>query len=134
MKYIKYIVQAALGLALSVGVMYYRGLFEAQSGADKIMIISDGFTVTALLFLSMGILVWISTTGFFDIFGYAFRKGAHALIPGLGAGDKLTGFYEYKLKKQEERETKEKGEKSMLLVGAVFLLAGIVATFFWYRQ
>lgn len=134
MKYIKYIVQTVLGLALSVGVMYERGLFEARSGADKIMIISDGFTVTALLFLSIGILLWVSTTGFFDIFGYAFRKGAHALIPGLGGGNKATGFYEYKLEKQEERTAKGKGEKSMLLVGAAFLLVSIVLTYFWYQQ
>lgn len=130
MKYAKYIVQTLLGLVLSVGVMFYQGLFEAKSGADRILIICDGFTVTALLFLSMGIILWVATTGFFDIFGYALRKGAHALIPGL-VRDELPGFYEYKLEKQEERKTK--GEKSMLLIGAAFLLVSLALTAVWMQ-
>lgn len=131
MKYMKYVVQTVLGLVLSLGVMFYRGLFEAEGGADRVMIICDGFTVTALLFLPVGILIWIATTGFFDIFGYAFQKGAHALIPGL-VRDNYTGFYEYKLEKQEKRKTK-KGEKSMIFVGAGFLLVGLCLTAVWYQ-
>lgn len=130
MKYVKYIVQTALGLVLSFGIMSYRGLFNAEGGAEKFMIVSDGFTVTALLFLSVGFLTWTATTGFFDIFGFAIRKGAHALLPGLWQ-DSSGGYYEYKLKKQEERKTK--GEKSTLLVGVGFLLLGLIMTALWYR-
>lgn len=130
MKYAKYIVQTLLGLLLSVGVMFYQGLFEAESAADRIMLICDGFTVTALLFLSMGVILWVATTGFFDIFGYALRKGAHALVPGL-VRDNLSGFYEYKLEKQEERKTK--GEKSIFLIGAAFLLVSLVLTAVWMQ-
>ena len=129
MKGIKYIVQTALGLVLSFGVMYYQGLFEADTAADRIRIVCDGFSVTALLFLSMGFIVWVSTTGFFDIFGYALKKGAHALVPGLVRED-VQDFYEYKLEKQGGR--KKRGEGSTLLLGLGFLLAGLILTGVWY--
>lgn len=130
MKYIKYIVQTVFGLALSLGVMFYRGIAEAQSGAERVMIICDGFTVTALLFLSVGILLWTAGTGFFDIFGYAIRKGAHALLPGL-VHDDLSGYYEYKTEKKAER--KQKGENSTLIIGVAFLLISMILTAVWYQ-
>ncbi len=130
MKYVKYMVQAALGLALSFGVMCYRGIFEAESGADRILIICDGFTVTALLFIAMGVIVYVSSAGILDVFGYALRKGAHALIPGL-VRDNLTDFYEFKIEKQEER--KAKGGNSTLFVGVLFLLASLALTYVWYQ-
>lgn len=130
MKRIKYIVQAVLGLLLSFGVMFYRGLFQAGNAGDRIMIICDGFTVTALLFISVGFLLWVSTTGFFDIFGYAVRKGAHSLIPGL-VRDNLSGYYEYKLEKESER--KDRGAKSTLIVGAAFLAVSLALTAVWYQ-
>ncbi len=130
MKYIKYIVQTALGLILALSIMSYRGLFTVEGSGERIMIICDGFTVTALLFLSVGLLIWVSTTGFFDIFAYAVRKGAHVLIPFLKE-EELSGFYEYKLDKEQER--KNKSEKSMLIVGAVFLLFSIILTMVWYQ-
>lgn len=130
MKYLKYIVQTVFGLTLSLGVMFYRGITEAQSGAERVMIICDGFTVTALLFLSVGILLWTAGTGFFDIFGYAIRKGAHALLPGL-VHDNLSGYYEYKTEKKAER--KQKGENSTLIIGVAFLLISLILTAVWYQ-
>ena len=115
---------------LSFGVMFYRGLFQAETAGDRIMIICDGFTVTALLFISMGGLMWASTTGFFDIFSYAVRKGAHALIPGM-VRDNLPGYYEYKLEKESKR--KDKGAKSTFLVGVVFLAVSLALTGVWYQ-
>lgn len=130
MKYLKYLIQTGCGVLLCVGIMFYRGIAEAGDTAERIMIVSDGFSVTALLFLSVGVLLWVATTGFFDIFGYAVKKGAHALLPGLVQCD-VTGFYEYKQEKQADR--KSGGEKSMLLVGLGFLLVSVLFTVVWYQ-
>ena len=132
MKYIRYWVQALIGLLLSVAVMASRGLFAEGSAADRVMIVCDGFTVTALLFLSVGALALIATTGFFDIFSYAVRKGAHALLPGL-VHDSLGGYYEYRLEKEDTRKKRDRGEKSTFLVGAGFLLVSILLTAVWYQ-
>lgn len=132
MKYIRYWVQALIGLLLSIAVMAARGLFAGGNAADRVMIVCDGFTVTALLFLSVGALAWIATTGFFDIFSYAVRKGAHAILPGL-VHNSLGGYYEYRLEKEEARKKGNRGEKSTFLVGVGFLLVSIILTVIWYQ-
>lgn len=130
MKYTKYIVQSVIGLLLSFGIMCYMGLFQAGTAADRVMLVCDGFSAVALLYLAVGGLLWTASTGFFDIFGYGIRKGAHALIPGL-VHDAGTDYYEYRTKKQEER--KSGGAKTMVIVGLGFLAAGLILTAVWYR-
>ena len=78
---IRLIIQIAIGLIIAVGVMTSQGAFaEGVSVADRILAIGNGFSVIALLYISFGLLVWISTTGVLDIFSFALQKGAHFLI------------------------------------------------------
>lgn len=130
MKNLKYYVQAGIGLALAFAVMVYRGLFSKPSIADKVMAAGDGFTVAAVLYLGIGALIWISTTGFFDIFGYAVKKAAHALIPGM-VEDNTGRYYEYKIEKEEKR----KGffEQFTLKLGVIFLIISAILLFVWYQ-
>ncbi len=80
-----------------------------------------------------GCLWYHATTGFFDIFSYAVRKGAHMLVPGL-VRDLAGDYYTYKMDRQGSRKEKgQKGEKSMFLVGAGFLLVSLVLTVVWYQ-
>ena len=79
---IRLIIQIAIGLIIAVGVMTSQGAFaEGVSAADRILAIGNGFSVIALLYISFGLLVWISTTGVLDIFSFVLQKGAHFLIP-----------------------------------------------------
>ena len=69
---IRLIIQIAIGLIIAVGVMTSQGAFaEGVSAADRILAIGNGFSVIALLYISFGLLVWISTTGVLDIFSFA---------------------------------------------------------------
>ena len=128
-KYISYAVQTVAGLTLSVFVMFWQDVFARESMADIIRGVCDGFTVTALLYVSLGALMWVSTTGFFDIFGFAFRKGMHHILPVFVREDP-GGYYEYKVDKEERRQAKP--QRSTLLVGLFFLAVSIVLTFVWY--
>jgi len=142
MKFKKYLVQAVVALALAVSVMMSRGAFAGSvTTADRIMAISDGFTVAALLFICMGILVWISTTGFFDIFSYAFKKAARVFVPGAYAGETanyytyVTGQKDKRKGKQERREEaglEAKSEKSTLIVGLICLVFSLIFWGLWY--
>jgi len=142
MKFKKYLVQAVVALALAVSVMMSRGAFAGGvTAADRIMAISDGFTVAALLFICMGILVWISTTGFFDIFSYAFKKAARVFVPGAYAGETanyytyVTGQKDKRKGKQERREEaglEAKSEKSTLIVGLICLVFSLIFWGLWY--
>lgn len=141
MKYKKYGMQTAIGLALAFAVMWERGLADSGSIEDRVLAVCDGFSTTALLYLSIGILLWVSTTDFFDIFSYALQKGAHAILPMVFQED-LGKYYDYKIRKKEKREKssgksseKDSGnasEKSTLFVGLFFLLISILLTAVWY--
>lgn len=131
-KIIRLIIQIAVGLLIAIGVMNSQGAFESGiTQADRILAIGNGFSVTALLYLSFGMLVWISTTGVLDIFSFAIQRGAHFLVPFAAkkANDK---FYEFKVEREAKRKKRGKGQYMTLFVGLGFLLVAIVLTAAWY--
>lgn len=128
-KYKSMIIQIVVGLTLSLLVMFWQGVFTRGNAADIVRGVCDGFTVTALLYVALGMLFWSSTTGFFDIFGFAFRKGLHHILP-VFMHDDPGGYYEYKVDKEEKRQVKPR--RSTLLVGLLFLAVSIVLTLVWY--
>ena len=130
MKNAKFVVTLITGLILAGAVMWLRGVFSAQNAAAAVMAVSDGFAVAGLLYLTMGSLMWVSTTGVFDIFAYALKKGAHALIPGM-VDDSAANYYEFKMDKNEKR--KKFTQHSALLIGAVFVVISLILSAVWYK-
>ena len=131
---IRLIIQIAIGLIIAVGVMTSQGAFaEGVSVADRILAIGNGFSVIALLYISFGLLVWISTTGVLDIFSFALQKGAHFLIP-FSTREANGKFYEFKVEKAKKRKQKGKGQYMTLHEGLGFLIITIVLTVAWYEQ
>ncbi len=130
MKNLKYYVQAGIGLVLAFAVMVSRGLFEKPALADKVMAVGDGFTVAAVMYLGVGAMIWVASIGFFDIFSYAVKKAAHALLPGM-VSDDVGRYYEYKT----EKELKRKGffENFTLILGVIFLVISAILLFVWYQ-
>ncbi len=129
--WIKYLVQTVIALMLSLIIMNLRGAFDSEAAAaDRFKAVCDGFSVTAMLYISFGILMWVSTTGFFDIFGYAFRKGAHAIIPGMGLDKSNKSYYDYKQDKMDKRNTKPM--YSTLIIGVLFLIVSAILVARWY--
>ena len=129
MKMIKVLVELALGLLIAFLIAWYQGVFVVTEVSDIVMAIGDGFTVAAVLYLGMGALIWISTTGFFDIFGFAFKKAARVFIPAMFI-DSEGNFYEYKIKSEEKRKTFT--QHTSLLIGLAFLVISIILTIVWY--
>lgn len=131
MKRAKFAAQLLTGLLMAFVVMGVRGLFDPETTlSGKVMAISDGFSVTGLLYIGMGSLMWVSTTGLFDIFAYAVRKGAHGLIPGM-VKDTDGDYYSYKMDKKEKR--KPFSGMSSLVTGAVFVIISVIFTVVWYN-
>ena len=124
--FISVIIQTVIGLLLSGLVLLVREWPEGYS--DRLRAVADAFSITALLYLCIGALLFVSTTGFFDIFGYAVKRGAHALIPGI-VHDNTGDYYEY----LEEKKLKRKGHslKSTLIAGVVLLAIGAFLTGWW---
>ena len=129
MKHKTLLIQFLTGFALSFLLMWQRGLFQVSLPADRVLAVADGLTLASFLYLGIGSLMWVSTTGVFDIFGFAFKKAAHALIPGKDPL-KVGKYYEYRLEKKEKQKKFQGG--GMLAVGAVLLVLAGIMTMVWY--
>lgn len=116
-KLLKYGVPALIGAAIALGVAVSQGLGGVGS-AWSLRTLSDGCFVTFILMGGLGALVWVSTTGFFDIFTYA-GKSLLVLFSPMKQPEKLKKFYEYKLDKEEKRK---KADFTLLIVGVAYLL------------
>lgn len=129
MKYKKYVIQLLTGLLIAFILMWYRGIFNARDVSDRLLIICDSVTILAFLYLGIGSLLWVSSTGYFTIFGYAFKKCVHVLLPGVGNAD-TESYYAYKTRKSAER--KPFSEQTTLITGLFFLVCSFILTAVWY--
>lgn len=121
-----WLIQLAVGLLLVGVLLFFRDLPE--DSADRLRAVDDTFTIVALLYLCIGSLLWVSTTGFFDIFGFSAKRALHAFIPGL-VKDITGDYYEYREGRQLKRRTRSL--KSTFFAGFVLLLISIVLTIWW---
>ena len=118
--FIKYLVTFCVGAILSAIVMYSKGLFAQTDAATIYHILSDSFIVAGVLLGGLGLLVFVSNEGVFDIlvfgtkqfFGF-FRKAKT---------QKFADFYEYK----EAQAQKKLKFGSILVVGAFFIALSAV--------
>ncbi len=127
-KLLQYGISTVVGAAIALWVMNMEGLFDFVDLPVNVifMILCDAFFVAGILLALFGALVWISTTGFFDTFGFAIRTAAHLLFPFFIHDTKT--FYDYKTEKAEKRgETKG----FLVVVGVGYLLISIVFLILW---
>ena len=92
---------------------------------------SDGCFVSAVIFVGMGLLLWVSSTGFFDIFGYAMKSLLVLFTPLKKASDH-PHYYEYKCEKEEKRKGKPI-TYTVLVVGVIVLALSLVCLALYYR-
>ena len=116
-KLLKFGVPFAIGAALALWVAWGQGL-GGVNAAWAMRTLSDGCFVSAVLLGGLGVLVWVATTGFFDIFTYA-GKSLLVLFSPMRQPEKLKKFYEYKADKDEKRK---KADFTLIIVGAAFLV------------
>ena len=119
-KLLKYGIPALIGAAIALTVAMGQGLGGVGS-AWSLRALSDGCFVTTILLGGMGVLVWVSTTGFFDIFTYA-GKSLLVLFSPMKQPEKLKKFYEYKADKDEKRK---KADFTLIIVGGAYLLLSL---------
>jgi len=125
----KYVIQLLVGLLLTAGIFFLRMPQMEAGTAGIIMAVSDGFAVTGLLYVGFGVLFYASGSGFFDFINYAFQRGASLIIPRFDRG--IENYYEYKVKKQEDR--KNFSMKSTIILGLLFVVISAVFTVIWYK-
>lgn len=124
-------VQLGIALLIAIPVAVGQGLSSAGAAYLNCRWLSDGFFVSAVLFTGLGGLFWVSTTGFFDIFSYAF-KSLFVLFSPLKKAKEFPHYYDYKCEKDAKREGKPISH-TVLVVGLICLAASLICLALYYH-
>ena len=124
-----------LAAALVVAYLIYRGgvgtldvtlieyrQYDGNALAWQIRCWCDALFIPGVLWLGFGGLMWVASTGFFDIFSYAFKSVLVLFAPLLKS--RIEPFYDYKLAKEEKRAGTSVSH-TVLIVGVILLVASI---------
>ena len=109
-----------LGAATGI-ILLLRNFSPADDAAVRYLNLADAFTIPAVIMLMIGLLIWISTTGNFDMLTYAFSRAKEAFIPSPGY--KHEQFYDYKVRKDAKRI---KGYSFLFVAGGIYMIPAIV--------
>ena len=112
-------VQLGVAIALAMFVAVSEGLMQSANASQVFHHLCDGLFVSSILFVGIGGLLWISATGFFDIFGYAFKSIVHLLTPSK-YDEQFPRYYDYKCEQNEKREGKPLTH-TVIVVGLIVL-------------
>lgn len=114
----KYAVAIAAGALMGVAFAYLLGAGTAETQSLVMRCFSDGFFIASILMIGFGGLMWVSTTGFFDIFSYG-AKSLLVLFSSLRHPKNHPKYYDYKT----EKEARRGKAKPYLFVAGLFCLA-----------
>ncbi|MBR6668974.1 MAG: DUF3899 domain-containing protein [Clostridia bacterium] len=112
-------VQLGVAIALALFIAVSGGLMQSVNASQVFHHLCDGLFVSSILFVGIGGLLWISATGFFDIFGYAFKSIVHLLTPSK-YDEQFPRYYDYKCEQNEKREGKPLTH-TVIVVGLIVL-------------
>lgn len=127
---VRYAASIVIALAIVALMLYAQGLVKGTSLEDVYLLLANAFTVPGLIYVLLAALFWVAGEGTFDMLSYGASKAAHLFIPFLYKG-KTEAFYDYKVRKAEERAQKP-GFSHILFVGlALLVLAGIFIALFY---
>ena len=120
-----YYVWGGIGLAFALFVMYNRGIFSAPDSKTVIRDLSDGFTVSGMVMLCIGMLILVSQKGAFDAISFAFGSLVSMFKKDAVLSEKYRTYSNYKQQKMD----KDRIRTSVLLVpGLILTVLGIILT------
>ena len=124
---IKYLTCFGIASAITFGVFWIKGFFT-DSLAVNVQILSDGFTVSGILFLLFAGMWYLSGEGALIGIGFVLRNVVQAFTP---MGRRKHEFYA-QYRERKLKEIKKSGDHCILLTGLVFFAIGVVLTGIWY--
>lgn len=119
----KYVITAAIGLAIAVSVTFLRGIIDAETLQDTVLAISDGACVAGVMLVGAGLLVWTSGNGVFDGFTYSVRQTFYIHWPRLTSGENIS-YSDY----CERKHKKKTSVRHLMIIGGIFILIAAVCT------
>lgn len=125
----KYSLATIIGSIITVGLLFTFNFFSGElSLVDGMKALADAFTVSGILILAYGALIYVSTEGMFDGISYAGMFAIRTLIPGMRKNP-IQKYGDYKVAKDEKRCS---GYAYVFFVGLGFLAVGITFTILFF--
>lgn len=126
---IKYGVCFAIASLIAFVVFWIKGFF-VHSLAVNIQILSDGFSVSGLLFLFFAGMMYISGEGALLGIGYVMQCVVQAFVPmGRKNHESYAQYRERKI-----GQIKKPGDNCILVTGLLFFVIGLTFTIIWYTK
>ena len=123
--WVRYAVTVGFGLVTALLMVLLRGDFAGSDAAERWRLIADAFFVPGALLLGVGLMIWISGQGEFDILSFGVKKSFSVLLPRERREAQPKTLFDYK---QQRAEKGQPPIKHLLIVGLVFVLLGGIAS------
>lgn len=125
----KYYLTSVLSLSGALLLILLSGFYSSESLHEKFRILADAFTLPAIILISLFLLLRISSSGFFDIFGYGASRLSSVLIPKKPREHEA--YLDYKARVAVKRHT---SYKFLLYTGAFFLVISLIFIILFYKS
>jgi hypothetical protein len=119
----KYGITAGVALAITALVVWYEISEYGFSRMNMIHFLCDGFFVTAILLLGMGVMVWIAGLGGFNGMKYIFYSVANIFSPKNNKFEARKSYYDF-LKEQEKKEKSD--NRHLIVAGCIWILISLL--------
>ena len=123
--FIKYIIGFLIASAIFFVTIGLRNIYEITDQKLIFRFLSDGFSVPGVMFISLYLLIWFSNLGSLDGIGYAMKHLISMLIPFIQKKHETYSQY-------IETKKPANGFGFLLVIGLVFLAAGVVFTILFF--
>ena len=123
-----YLISAAVGTAIFIVIICTKKIWNAGETYTVMQILSDACFVPGVLLAGMGLIIFASNGGAFDMLAYAFIK-FFDLFKRDPINKKYRDYYEYR----EAKKERKRSMAFMLIVGAVFILLAVIFLIVYYQ-
>lgn len=128
-KILPYIITAAVGAVIAIIIMFARYNIHTAPDAVTVMhILHNAFFVPGVCLAGIGLIVFASNGGAFDMLGYAVRMFFDLFKRDLSKR-KYKDFYEYR----QAKKGKKRSVAFMLIVGLVFIAISVIFLIIYYK-
>lgn len=128
-KAVPYFVSAVVGMVVFTIIVCTKKIWNYDDGKQVLRILSDAFFVPGVILAGVGLLIFASNGGAFDMLSYAFIRFCDLFRRDV-RNKKYKDFYEYR----EAKKDKKRGMAFMLIVGVIFIaLAGIMLIAYYQK-
>ncbi len=100
----RYLIAAAVGLALAFVLTLVNNIFAQDRASEVFRILSDSFFASGVLLTSVGVILFASNNGLFDMLVYGIKTFFTARKRDV-KDRKYKDYYEYKQAKAEEKRS-----------------------------